>query len=66
MEQSVKKPTYYELHKNERKKYQREYRQDHLEEIQSKDRARKRKNDKGEPPVQYPLVFKENVWVHFS
>lgn len=66
MEQEVKKPTYYELHKYQRKKYQETYRYNHLEEVRRKDRERKRKNNKGEPAVPYPLVFNEGVIVKFD
>lgn len=66
MEQQVKKPTYYELHKYERKKYQETYRYYHLEEVREKDRLRKRKSNKGDPPVAYPLVFNGNVAVRFD
>jgi hypothetical protein len=66
MEKEVKKPTYYELNRNERKEYQQSYRYYHLEEVRRKDRERKRKNHKGDAPVQYPLVFRENVVVRFD
>jgi hypothetical protein len=66
MEQEVKKPTYYELHRHKRKEYQQTYRYNHLEEVRRKDRERKRKNDKGEPAVPYPLVFNERVIVKFD
>jgi hypothetical protein len=66
MDQEVKKPTYYELHKHERKEYQQSYRYYHLEEVRRKDRERKRKTHKGDPPVTYPLVFREKVVVRFD
>lgn len=66
MEQKVKKPTYYELHRQERKKYQEAYRDYHLEEVRRKDRERKRKNNKGDPAVPYPLVFNGSVVVSFN
>jgi hypothetical protein len=66
MEKEVKKPTYYELHRHERKEYQQSYRYFHLEEVREKDRLRKRKINKGDPPVSYPLVFRENVAVTFN
>jgi hypothetical protein len=66
MDESVKRPTYYELNKTKRKEYQQTYRYSHLEDIRRKDRERKRKNDKGGPPVPYPLVFRENVVVSFD
>jgi hypothetical protein len=66
MEQEVKKPTYYELHRYERKKYQQAYRDYHLEEIREKDRERKRKKYKGSPPVAQHIVVRSNVVVSFD
>jgi hypothetical protein len=66
MDQPVKKLTYYDRHKDDRKKYQEKYRNDHLEEIRLKDRIRKRRTDKGAPKVLYPLIFRENVVVSFD
>jgi hypothetical protein len=61
--------TYYEEHKEERKAYQRAYRVNHLQEVRMKDNERKKKKkgtNKGAPPVEYPLVFKEKVVVKFD
>jgi hypothetical protein len=69
MEQQVKRQTHYERHKEERKAYQRNYRNEHLEEVRRKDNERKRgKGNKwmGDPPVMYPLVFRYNVVVSFD
>jgi hypothetical protein len=66
MEQQVKRQTHYERHKEERKAYQRNYRSEHLEEVRTKDKERKRKKWKGDPPVVYPLVFRDNVRVSFD
>jgi len=66
MEQEVKKPTYYELHRHERKKYQQAYRDYHLEEVRRKDRERKRKKSKGSPPVVQPVIVQSNIVVSFD
>jgi hypothetical protein len=66
MEQEVKKPTYYELHRNERKKYQQTYRDYHLEEVRKKDRERKRMKSKGSPPVAQHIVVRTNIIVSFD
>jgi hypothetical protein len=65
MEQGVKKTTYYELHREERKKYQSTYRETHLEDVRNKDKERKRKKYKGDRPTT-SLVWKDNVVVKFE
>jgi hypothetical protein len=51
MEQGVKPQTYYERERENRKAYQRQYREEHLEEVRKKDRERRRKPKKGKPIV---------------
>lgn len=65
MDNKVKKPTYYELHKEERKKYQHSYREDHLEQVRIKDRERKRDKSKGDRSIPQP-IFNEGVLVKFD
>jgi hypothetical protein len=66
MEEEVKKPTYYELHRHERKKYQQAYRDYHLEEVRKKDRERKRMKSKGNPAVLQPVIVQSNIVVSFD
>jgi hypothetical protein len=61
MEQGVKKESYYERQREERKKYQRQYREDHLEEVRKKDRERRRR-----PKPSVPLLVEHNVKVVFQ
>jgi hypothetical protein len=58
--------TYYEKHKEDRKEYQQKYRVLNLQAIRKKDKERKSNKYKGEPKVDYPLVFRENVLVRFD
>jgi hypothetical protein len=61
MQQGVKKESYYERQREERKKYQRQYREDHLEEVRKKDRERRRRTQ----PFT-PLLVEHNVKVVFQ
>lgn len=60
MEQGVKKETYYQRERENRKKYQREYRELHLEEIRKKDRERRRT-----PKKTTPIKVEKNIKVSF-
>jgi hypothetical protein len=62
MEEEVKGRTHYERHKEERKAYQRGYREKHLEEVRKKDRLRKREK-KGVVSV---IKIDKNVVVSFE
>jgi hypothetical protein len=61
MEQGVKKETYYQRERENRKAYQRKYREVHLEEVRKKDRERRRKT-----PKQDPIRVEKNVRVSFD
>lgn len=62
----IMETTYYQEHKDERIAYQQKYRVLNLQVIRKKDKERKRKKNKGDQPVAYPLVFKGNVAVRFD
>jgi len=61
MEQGVKQETYYQRKRENRKAYQRQYREAHLEEVRKKDRERRRTPKKTEP-----IKVEKNIRVAFD